>query len=89
MLSERIVSTPSPGTYPLRSSFGKDTKKFSYTFGLSREVFAKVYLKHQPVRDLSIPGPGTYQLPQGLGRNSQRYSLRPRTSIISQIHSNV
>ena len=32
----------------------------SYSFGLSREKFKKVFLKEHPIHDPAIPGPGSY-----------------------------
>jgi hypothetical protein len=75
-----VAHYPSPNTYPTKSAFSKETKKFSYTFGLSREHFQKVYLAHNPPRDLTVPGPGTYQEKKVVGNNGEKYTMRVKPS---------
>lgn len=73
---------PPPNSYNLLSVFNKNYqygKKF--TFGISREAYKSVYLKHNPAVDKNIPGPGTYnQVPEDFGRDAKKFSLRPKTS---------
>lgn len=52
----RKTAAPSPESYTLPST----NKSQSFSFGLSREKFQKVYLKENPPHDISIPGPGSY-----------------------------
>ena len=64
----------------MKSGFSKDTKKYSYTFGLAREAFKKVFLANNLPRDLSVPGPGTYRTKEITGSNGEKYTMRKKTS---------
>ena len=81
-----VANSPAPCMYNLKSEFGKETKKMSYTFGLAREAFKKVFLPHNPPRDPTIPGPGTYREREGIGKSGERYSMRVRTSNLFSIN---
>lgn len=73
--------SPSPGTYNTTGEYNKANMHKAYSFGLAREHFKKVYIKENPVLDISVPGPGMYNpRPQSGMRSSSKYSLRPRTA---------
>lgn len=72
--------SPPPGSYKLPSDFeftGKKGKAF--TFGTSREAYARVYAEAQPPADRAIPGPGTYNTIKPVGSDANKFSLRPKT----------
>jgi hypothetical protein len=39
---------PPPGAYELKSQFSKTPNGNAYSFGMSREVYQKVYVKENP-----------------------------------------
>lgn len=76
-----LAKTPAPSSYLIRSEIREDTKKNSYTFGLSRECFKKVFLEHLLPRDYSVPGPGSYRHKEDIGKLGEKYTMRMKTSI--------
>ena len=52
-----------------------------YSFGASREVYNKVYLEHNPTKELNVPGPGAYK-PKSYVGETYKYSMRPKTNDI-------
>lgn len=75
--------TPSPNAYSQSTAFSKDTKKFAYTFGVSRDAYQKVYLRQNPPADNTIPGPGAYDNTRKsiFGEDSQKYTMRIKPGI--------
>jgi len=74
-------SSPPPNTYKLPSDFEFSGKKANaFSFGISREAYAKVYAESQPPADKAIPGPGTYNVAKRIGGDSSKFSFRARTS---------
>lgn len=72
---------PPPTTYNPKSDFDKSSPHGKcFSFGISREAYAKVYVKENPVSDKSIPGPGTYTVPPKIGNEASKYSLHGRTA---------
>ncbi len=57
--------------------------KKAYSFGLAREAFKKVFLRHNPAIDVTIPGPGTYN--PRLAKTSHAFSLRAKPATLSLI----
>ena len=49
-----------------------------YSFGISRDKYAKVYYPGRQVIDMDIPGPGKYNIQGRPGLNSPRYTMRPK-----------
>jgi hypothetical protein len=57
-----------------------DKRPGAFTFGSSRELFRKVYLKENKQPDPSFPGPQCYDVKRKLTeRSPSSYSLRPKT----------
>ena len=60
----------------------------SYTFGVGRDKFAKVYLESNKMLDMKIPGPGKYYNPPPFGKGGICYSFRglpePKKEIIEK-----
>jgi len=61
--------------------FARDNKRNSYTFGLARELFKKVYMKHLLPNEPNVPGPGKYQHKELIGKIGEKYTMRMKTSI--------
>jgi len=74
--------SPAPTQYNLRSDFNKTASSKAFSFGISREAYAKVYIKEAPPNDRSIPGPGQYQQKSIIGEQGLKYTLRPKTTNI-------
>jgi hypothetical protein len=75
---------PPPNRYDLPALFrNKGLKGRSYTFGIAREAYAKVYLKENTNGDGCAPGPGTYNVRPNPGKDASKYSFRPKTSNFS------
>ena len=73
--------SPPPNTYTLPSDFDRSSQKGRvFSFGISRDAYARVYVKAHPAPDLGLPGPGTYSVREIPGKDALKYSLRPRTS---------
>eukprot|EP00826_Nyctotherus_ovalis_P031149 TRINITY_DN2485_c0_g1_i9.p1 TRINITY_DN2485_c0_g1~~TRINITY_DN2485_c0_g1_i9.p1 ORF type:complete len:313 (-),score=56.24 TRINITY_DN2485_c0_g1_i9:125-1063(-) len=72
-------NSPPPGSYNTTSIFGTQQKGQVYSFGASRDAYAKVYIKKHPWRDPSLPGPGAYDLKAFPGGSTKQYSMRPKT----------
>jgi hypothetical protein len=51
----------------------------SYSFGISREAYKKVYLKHNPNRDPNLPGPGVYDVTQKAGQATSKFTMLGKT----------
>lgn len=47
---------------------------------MSRESFAKVFLKHKLPIDPTVPGPGTYTHKIDVGKDGEKYTMRMKTS---------
>jgi hypothetical protein len=75
------LDSPPPNAYKINSNFSTEPRSKAFTFGLCREVFKKVYLKENPVIDLSVPGPGTYKTNEITGNEGSKWTLRPKTRI--------
>lgn len=83
------IVVPPPDKYTLPSDFHSDLKtpavvttNIAFTFGMSREVYKKVYSplkKSQGNEDPSMPGPGTYNPPPKIGNEGRKYTLKGRT----------
>ncbi|CDW73627.1 UNKNOWN [Stylonychia lemnae] len=74
---------PSPHKYNVTSIDFHDKTK-GYQFGMSRDRFAKVYLKEHPPHDLTIPGPGAYHAKLSfVEKNNGIFTLRPKTNFQS------
>ncbi len=54
-----------------------------FSFGISREAYAKVYVETQPAQDLGLPGPGTYDVRGSPGKDARSISFRPKTTTAS------
>ena len=52
----------------------------AYSFGVSREAYRRVYLKHAPAKDLSIPGPGTYGVGGLMGKEGIKVAFRKQVN---------
>jgi len=69
---------PSPQKYTLPQTLSNK----SYSFGISREKFKKVFLKENPTQDPLIPGPGTYSPTQEgtftIVDKTKGFTLKPR-----------
>ena len=52
----------------------------SFSFGISREAYSKVYIKENLPIGKNVPGPGTYNLEPKVGNEANKYSLRGRNS---------
>lgn len=76
-------NNPSPGSYNLGSTFGPSSNGIMYSFGASRDAYAKVYIKKHPWHDPSFPASGAYDLKPFPGKNSKQYSMRPKTLAFS------
>ncbi len=79
----RNSQSPPPNSYTLPSAFEpnfKTARGLAYTFGITREAYAKVYVPAHPAKDQSVPGPGTYETRSVPGKNMQRYTFRPKTT---------
>lgn len=76
-------NSPSPGSYNLGSTFGPSGNGVMYSFGASRDAYAKVYIKKHPWHDPSLPGPGAYDLKPFPGNNTKQYSMRPKAFAFS------
>jgi hypothetical protein len=74
---------PPPITYTINSlDFNNKTKGFH--FGISREKFAKVFIKENMQSDPCIPGPGSYRpKTNAIEKNNGAFSIRPRTNFQS------
>ena len=78
-LSKYIDGVPGPGSVDLRGAFDQGSPRVkAFSFGLSREHFNKVYIKENPVADVSVPGPGQYKIPHIVGREGQNVSIKGR-----------
>lgn len=74
---------PSPDKYSIPSKDFSQTSR-GFQFGMSRDKFAKVYIKEHPGRDTSVPGPGAYDIhTQITEQHRGAYSLRPKTNFQS------
>ena len=61
-----------------------------FSFGISRQAFAKVFFKYvaskeNPPSDPTIPGPGSYDVKALIGKITQRFTLRPKTNFDSTL----
>lgn len=62
--------------YNLPSGFNqKKPMSPTYTFGIAREYYEKVYCGNQTVVDKSLPGPGKYNYTKPLGQEALKFSL--------------
>ena len=60
------------------------TKTKGFIFGVSREKFARVYVKENPPYDPCIPGPGAYRPTTNFTqKKAGAYSMRPNTKFQS------
>lgn len=78
-----IENGPSPNKYDvinLSTSFVKDKAHRSYTFGVSRNAYAKVSGIPWPLIDKSLPGPGKYESTSVIG-SSSKYTIRNKSVI--------
>lgn len=57
----------------------------SFSFGISRAAYQKVYDKQSPSPDPAIPGPGTYPVRAYLGREGRKSSLKARFKNLSMM----
>jgi len=87
-LSSRQESPP-PNTYSLPSDFDPRKKGCAFTFGISREAYAKVYAEAQPQQDKAIPGPGSYNVLKAPGFDANKFSFRGRIGELSMICSKI
>ncbi len=75
------VWSPAPGTYKQDSDFcNSHPHMSSFSFGISREAYSKVYIKENPPTDKNVPGPGSYQVQPKFSNEAQKYSLRGRNA---------
>jgi len=62
--------------YNIPSTFnGKKPNGPSYSFGISRDFYDKVYCDSNVQFERNVPGPGKYEMKQKFGDNSPKYSL--------------
>ena len=78
-----IVTSPPPNTYDPIEALHKVSPNKSFSFGISREAYKKVYDKKHPSPDLSIPGPGTYPVTCYLGRFTRTTTFKGRIKNLS------
>ena len=79
---EQRGSSPPPNNYNLPSDFDPQRRKGQiYSFGLTREVFGKVFIKGNPPADKTIPGPGSYNVVQKPGADASKFTFRPKTKM--------
>jgi hypothetical protein len=72
-------NSPPPGTYKVPSDFEFTTKKGNaYSFGISREAYAKVYTESHVPGDKAIPGPGSYNVFKAPGADASKFSFRSK-----------
>ena len=83
MVLQSINNFPSPNwTATKILEFEMTSKKgHMYLFGASREVYNKVYLKHNPTKELNVPGLGACK-PKSFVGETYKYSMRPKTNDI-------
>ena len=84
-----IAEAPPPGCYNPTESIKKITANRAYSFGISREAYKKVFLKHHPTLDASIPGPGTYTSNEHIGKGGMKCSLKAKAKNLSQAPSTI
>lgn len=66
--------------YDIPSSFnGKKPNGPSYSFGISRDFYDKVYCDSNIIYERNVPGPGQYKIKPIFGEDSPKYSLAGRT----------
>ena len=78
-----IAKSPSPVTYNAIDSIKKLIPKKAYTFGVAREAFKKVYLKHNPTLDIAGPGPGAYSTLNRLGKGASAFTMTAKAKQLS------
>ena len=71
-----IDDIPPPGSYNPVEAFNKLSRTTSLTFGIAREAYKKVYIKHHPCPDLSLPGPGTYPVFTCIGKEGKKITIK-------------
>ena len=76
----RTSIAPSPQAYNIPSTKANQ----SFSFGVSRDKYERVYLKENPPRDRSVPGPGNYSIKTNfIEKRGAMYSIRPNTTYAS------
>ena len=76
----KLGEAPAPTQYNKRSDFDRSSPTGrSFSFGIAREAYSKVFFKENPPADKSIPGPGSYDLGTVVGREAKRFSIYGRT----------
>lgn len=74
---------PSPQKYSLPSS----RMVQSFSFGVSRDKFERVYIKENPAREKCVPGPSAYKPKiEFVEKTNAKYSMRPSTSYASMFN---
>lgn len=48
----------------------------SYSFGVGRDKYEKVYVESAKIIDINIPGPGKYSILKPFGANSIKFSIK-------------
>jgi hypothetical protein len=71
--------SPPPNTYKLPSDFDEERQKGKmFSFGVSRNAYAKVYSQANLTADPTLPGPGAYSVRGVPGKNATKFSLGPK-----------
>jgi hypothetical protein len=75
-LNQILGDAPPPGAYNPVEAFNKLSRTASLSFGISREAYKKVFIKHHPCPDLSLPGPGTYPVITFIGKEGRKSTIK-------------
>lgn len=68
-----------PVFYQVKRDFDKDNITGpQYSFGISREKYAKVYYETNKMFDINVPGPGKYNYLKSFGADAPKFSMRER-----------
>ena len=78
------AESPAPGSYETKTQFRVDNHARAFSFGVSRDSVAKVYLEHKVPVDGCSPGPSFYPVPKPTSSQSFSYSMRPKNSSSSK-----
>ena len=75
--------------YSVKRDFDKGNLRGpSFTFGIARDKYAKVYYETDKMLDKNIPGPGKYNYLKGFGSDAKKYSMGCRLNTFSGFGNN-
>lgn len=59
-----------------------------FTFGASRDVYKKVFMKERPELEKKNPGPGTYPTQSRIGTETPKFSFRIKSKYQKDLFGN-